>query len=309
MQRVDTQPVIDSFEKMMADGANINFYMFFGGTNFGFTAGANDGGPGQFNSDVTSYDYDAPMDEAGDVTPKYMAIRESIAKFVPLPNIPVPPKTMKIKLPDLTLKPVSGLLDSNTKKTLGTLPVYSNTPLSFEALDQYSGFILYETILPKFNRDPVLLTVERLRDRAYIYVDRNFVGILERANNIYSLPISLAAGNKLQILVSNEGRINYGIPNDFKGILGRVIYGQHVLQNWTMTGYPLEDYSQIQNLISRVTNKYGPNYSVSSRGFIRSGPTVFHADFSLTADQIHDTYLDTTGWGKASSPILPLNFF
>lgn len=63
MQRVDTQTVLDSLEKMILDGASVNFYMFYGGTNFGFTAGANDGGPGSYNSDVTSYDYDAPMDE------------------------------------------------------------------------------------------------------------------------------------------------------------------------------------------------------------------------------------------------------
>lgn len=65
---------------MLLDGANINFYMFYGGTNFGFTAGANNGGPGSYNSDVTSYDYDAPMDEVGDPTYKYFAIRDSIAK-------------------------------------------------------------------------------------------------------------------------------------------------------------------------------------------------------------------------------------
>lgn len=63
MQRVPTEPILQSLEKMIQDGANVNLYMFFGGTNFGFTAGANDGGPGNYNSDVTSYDYDAPMDE------------------------------------------------------------------------------------------------------------------------------------------------------------------------------------------------------------------------------------------------------
>lgn len=58
MQRVATNPVISTFRQMLQDGANVNFYMFFGGTNFGFTAGANNGGPGNFNADVTSYDYD-----------------------------------------------------------------------------------------------------------------------------------------------------------------------------------------------------------------------------------------------------------
>lgn len=65
---------------MLQDGANVNFYMFFGGTNFGFTAGANEDGPGHFNADLTSYDFEAPMDEAGDPTPRYMAIRDVIAE-------------------------------------------------------------------------------------------------------------------------------------------------------------------------------------------------------------------------------------
>lgn len=82
MQRVPTEPVVESLIKMLADGANVNFYMFYGGTNFGFTAGANVHGPGNYSADVTSYDYDAPMNEAGDITEKFMAIRQSISKVV-----------------------------------------------------------------------------------------------------------------------------------------------------------------------------------------------------------------------------------
>lgn len=80
---------------MLDAGANVNFYMFFGGTNFGFTAGANDGVLGDFTADVTSYDYDAPMNEAGDPTQKYLAIRDAVSRYLPLPNVSVPSPTHK----------------------------------------------------------------------------------------------------------------------------------------------------------------------------------------------------------------------
>jgi beta-galactosidase len=287
-----------------------------GGTNFGFTAGANDGGPGRYNSDVTSYDYDAPMDEAGDPTEKYFAIRKTISKFFPLPKVPVPDRTPKVKLPNVVLKPVSTLLDSLGRKHLATYTKSSEKPMTFEALDQNSGFVLYETTLPKTTRDPSLLKLSDLRDRAYIYVNRQFVGILSRENKIFSIPISLAMGNELQIVVENEGRINYGIANDFKGILGNVYYDTMVLSNWSMTGFPFENYEQIEEVVAikkqqqrsttvRSAVQSGAAYLRNEghrpsliKNFIRAGPTLLHGEFTLPTKLIADTYLDPTGWGK-----------
>lgn len=145
--------------------------MFFGGTNFGFTAGANDLGFGGYNADITSYDYDAPMDEAGDPTPKYMLIREAIKEYIPLPNIPVPTKELKMKLPPVQLIPKTTLLSSAARRILGRTPIYSKNPLTFEAIDQYSGFVLYEANLPRLKIDPSLILIPRLRDRAIVFVD------------------------------------------------------------------------------------------------------------------------------------------
>jgi beta-galactosidase len=298
MQRVPTQPILDSLEKMIRDKASVNFYMFYGGTNFGFTAGANDGGPGSYNSDVTSYDYDAPMDEAGDPTEKYFAIRKLIGKYFPLPNVPMPVVIPKVKLPNVNLKPQSVLFDSIARKHLATFSSKSETPKSFEALNQNSGFILYETQLPKTNRDPVMLKFADLRDRAYIYVNRRFVGILSRENKVYSIPLGLALGRDLQVLVENEGRINYGIANDFKGILGNVYYDSMVLLNWTMTGYPFESYEKIEDLKAVAKKRYGEQKPGTIRSLIESGPTLFTAEFELETKEIADTYLDPTGWGK-----------
>lgn len=298
MQRVSTDPILESLEKMIRDGANVNFYMFYGGTNFGFTAGANEGGPGSYNSDVTSYDYDAPMDEAGDPTEKYFALRKLISKYFPMPNVPVPDRQPKTKLPSVNLKPQTVLLDSTGRHHLAHFTRTAERPMSFEALDQNSGFILYETILPKTSRDPALLKLAELRDRAYVYVNRQFVGILSRENKIYSLPISLTMGSELQIVVENEGRINYGLANDFKGILGNVYYDSLVLLNWTMTGYPLDDYQKIEDLTLAVKKKYALQKQPSAKSHLKSGPTVFYAEFVLSESQVADTYMDPTGWGK-----------
>lgn len=158
---------------MLQSNASVNFYMFYGGTNFGFTAGANDGGPGSYNVDVTSYDYDAPMDEAGDPTSKYMALRDAIGEYLPLPNITVPEREPKMKLDPIILKPITVILSTFGRKHLTNgKPIISRNPITFEKLNQYSGFVLYETELPMFNRDPSLLQIEKLRDRGYIYIDR-----------------------------------------------------------------------------------------------------------------------------------------
>lgn len=301
MQRVDTPPILASLEKMILDGASVNFYMFYGGTNFGFTAGANDGGPGSYNSDVTSYDYDAPMDESGDPTEKYFEIRKLIGKYFPLPNVPVPDRLPKVKLPNVNLRPQATLTDSTGRKHLANYTRKSIAPRTFEELNQNSGFILYETTLPKDTRDPALLKIADLRDRAYVYVNRQFVGILSRENKIYSLPLSLALGRELQIVVENEGRINYGIANDFKGIVGSVYYDEKILVDWTMTGYPLESYEKVEELTTAVRVKYGSQKLASARSFLRTGPTVFYAEFILKEEEIGETYLDTTGRCRHSS--------
>lgn len=113
------------------------------------------------------------------------------------------------------------------------------------------------------------------------------------------MPLSLTLGDELQILVENEGRINYGIANDFKGIVGSVTYNSMILLNWTMTGYPLDNYEKIGDLITTLRKKYGNSQrSVSNKSYLRSGATVFHADFILKSSEIEDTYLDPTSWGK-----------
>lgn len=155
----------------MEAGASVNFYMFFGGTNFGFTAGANYDGPGKYKADITSYDYDAPMDETGDVTPKYQILRDVIKDFLPLPNITIPLKTPKMKIPTIEVHPKTALLSSVGRQFLGSKVIQSEKPLTFEEINQFSGFVLYETELPTFKMDPSVLTIPTLHDRAVVTID------------------------------------------------------------------------------------------------------------------------------------------
>lgn len=125
------------------------------------------------------------------------------------------------------------------------------------------------------------------------------IGILSRENKVNSLPISAGFGDVLQILVENQGRINYGIANDFKGIIGDVLLNNSTLLNWTITGFPLENYAQLENLILNTETEMSSNQcQLSNSKYGRAGPTIFHGTFNITSDAIHDTYVDSTGWGK-----------
>lgn len=170
-QRRDASVVADTLKSMLEAGASVNFYMFFGGTNFGFSAGANDWGIGTYQADITSYDYDAPMDEAGDPTEKYTKIRAVIEAFFGQTLQSPPAIAPKISLPSITMEPLALLLSDKSRSYLGSSPVTASKPKTFEELDQFSGFVLYETVLPEFKRDPALLTVNGLRDRAIVLVD------------------------------------------------------------------------------------------------------------------------------------------
>lgn len=146
--------------------------MFFGGTNFGFTAGANYDGPGNYKADLTSYDYDAPMNEWGDPTEKYYILRDVIREFAPpTGNTTEPEKAKRIKLPSIEIQFKSTVLGQKSRELLGTPPISSVKPKTFEELDQYSGFVLYETQLPKTTFDPSVLTIPVLHDRAIVLVN------------------------------------------------------------------------------------------------------------------------------------------
>lgn len=288
---------------MLEYGASVNFYMFFGGTNFGFTAGANDNGPGNYMADITSYDYDAPMTEAGDPTPKYQALRRIISRYLPMPAIPVPEPTPKAAYGTVRMLACGTLLSPEGREKLGAGVVNAAKPMTFEALDQYSGLVLYETTLPlHYKRDPSILYVPGLADRGYVYVDNEFVGILARETPVYALQLSPSMGRHLQIFVENQGRLNYGRQlNDFKGLTKNVRLEKETLSNWTMTKFPLDTYANLESLIAQSTAMPRSDFHVLKKPqiLLRSGPTVYSGNLTIpTVDKVADTYLDMSGWGK-----------
>ncbi|MFD4320833.1 beta-galactosidase family protein [Streptomyces sp. NPDC058548] len=224
-------------DRLLAAGASVNLYMFHGGTNFGFTNGAND--KGTYRPTVTSYDYDAPLDEAGDPGPKYTAFREVIARYAPVPDEPVPAPAPKLAETAAELTTCASLLDQAAR--LGGLAVHADHPVTMEQLGQSFGFILYETILPDAGRTE--LRVGEVHDRAQVFVDGQPVGVLERENHERALSFLVPRrGAHLAVLVENQGRVNYGrAMHDRKGLLGGVTANGLPLVDWYSRPLPLDD--------------------------------------------------------------------
>ncbi|KAH8244218.1 hypothetical protein KR026_003016 [Drosophila bipectinata] len=301
-QRRDGQEVADALRTILSYNASVNLYMFFGGTNFGFTAGANydlDGGIG-YAADITSYDYDAVMDEAGGVTSKYDKVKAVIGEFLTLPDITLSP-AKRIAYGKVEVTPALALLSPEGRAALAKGdPVESVKPKTFEELDQYSGLVLYETELPAMDLDPALLKVDQINDRAHVFVDQELVGTLSREARIYSLPLSKGWGNTLQLLVENQGRINFYISNDTKGIFGDVSLQLHnggylPLENWRSTAFPLDQASVELWRQERNTQKDLDSFLARQR-ILRNGPLVYTGTF--TVGEVGDTYMNMAGWGK-----------
>jgi beta-galactosidase len=193
-------------DEVLAAGISINMYMFHGGTTRDFMNGANMSKSDPYSPQTSSYDYDAPLNESGDPTPKYFKFREIIAKHLPpgqtLPDVPGKKRmTFALEVIKLTGK-------ANLFSNLG-LPVESEKPLSFEDIDQGYGFVLYRTTLK--DAASGLLKIKELRDYATVYLNGKRISVLDRRLKLDSLQLNNPTANSvLDILVENNGRINYG---------------------------------------------------------------------------------------------------
>lgn len=214
----------------------------------------------------------------------------------------MPNATPKTKYPSFPVEMTNNIFTCSARSALGSAPIMSaGKLLTFEELDQFSGFVLYEADLPKLTRDPSNLEIKKLRDRAQIYIDGKSVGVLARENNINTLPINAGFGKRVQILVENQGRINFQENFDLKGILGGVTVQTfeepyyEELRDWTITGYPFDDYSKIESFIQTD----GFRNQTFKNGWLRDGPALLSGELVIeNVNQIADTWWDTTGWGK-----------
>ena len=268
-------------DELLATGASVNCYLFHGGSNFGFTNGAND--KHTYRPTVTSYDYDAPLDEAGDPTAKYHAFREVIARYAPVPAEPAPRPAAKLHRPGVALTWSAPLLER--LDALGS-PVASDRPLTMEQLGQDFGFVLYQTVLR--THGPALLEIGAVRDRAQVFLDGQPVGVLERESHEHALAFTVPRqGAVLSLLVENQGRVNYGVGlHDRKGLPEPVTLNGTELAGWHNRPLPL------RSLDAVVFTENGPDTCPV-------GPT-FHRG-TIDIDEPADTYLTPTGWTKGNA--------
>ncbi|XP_027590584.2 beta-galactosidase-1-like protein isoform X1 [Pipra filicauda] len=279
--------VAQGLEDILQLGASVNMYMFHGGTNFAYWSGADY--KDQYKPVTTSYDYDAPLSEAGDPTEKLFAIRMVISKFQPLPVGPMPPATPKYAYGWVALRKYADLLD-----VLDVLcpsgPIQSQFPLTFEAIKQAHGFVLYRTQLPQDIPDPATLSAppHSICDRGYVMLHKEYQGMLERDGQM-TLRVTGKAGDTLDMLLENMGRISFGANvSDFKGLLGNISLDSIPLNNWLI--YPLA--------IDTAVQQGWPHAAMpksSSRG--RAGPAFYTGTFE-TPGIAWDTFVKFPGWSK-----------
>ncbi len=210
---------------------SFNFYMFHGGTNFGFYNGANyDVDKTDYQPTVTSYDYGAPLSEAGDLTETYFAIKEVIEKNTGEKSSLEVSNTKKAAYGKVNLE-YTALLFENLKQL--SSPKEFKNPQTFEQLGQDFGYVMYSTVLKgPFEQLPLVF---KLHDRAHIFINGKLCGIRERTKRNDEVLLTLKENETatLDILVENMGRVNYG-PKlfDQKGIIGGVRFGLRFHFGW-----------------------------------------------------------------------------
>jgi beta-galactosidase len=268
-------PQIADLNTILSRGASLNIYMVHGGTNFGFMAGASES-TGAYRGNVTSYDYDAPIDEAGHPTPKFFAYRDVILKYTHQKPMPVPPVPPVIAVPSVTLMRTESLWE-----TLPT-PIASDAPKTMEQIGQAYGLILYRTRLKQAARNATL-TLEYMQDFAAVFVDGKQVGTLDRHYHQDQLTITAAAGAPLDILVENTGRLNSTkkMRDETKGIHDVLLDGEP-MRGWEIYPLPMDP---------------APHVSPSAKPFV-AGPHF--AEGAFTLNKAGDTFLDTRDLGMGA---------
>ncbi|WP_198315674.1 glycoside hydrolase family 35 protein [Chitinophaga tropicalis] len=274
--RPDKAGILKEVKFLLDTKRSLNLYVIHGGTNFGFTAGANSGGKG-YEPDLTSYDYDAPINEQGAATEKYMALRELIGSYSKKKLPAIPAAIPAITIPAIQLTPFTDVWSN--------LPaaVHSIQPKTFEAYGQDYGFMVYKTTLVGHKSGKLEIT--ELHDYATVFLNGKYVGKIDRrlGERSIELPKSDVKNPVLEILVEGMGRINFaqGLI-DRKGITDRVTLNGMTLMNWDVYGLPMEN-GFIEKLPAKKESEARPGQ-------------FFKGTFTLTSTG--DTYLDLSNFKK-----------
>lgn len=281
----ETRPakdMVQGIKDMLDRNISFSLYMTHGGTTFGHWGGANNPA---YSAMCSSYDYDAPISEAGWTTEKYFLLRDLLKTYMPsgetLPE--VPEALPLIEIPEIEF--------------VQTAPLFSNLPAPkqtadirpMEQFNQGWGSILYRTTLPETVKSGTVLKITEVHDWAQIYADGKLLTRLDRRKGEFTTTLpALKKGTRLDILVEAMGRVNFDKSiHDRKGITEKVelISGSQTkeLKNWTVYNFPI-DYAFIKD------KKY------QYRKFLSDMPAYYKATFKL--DKVGDTFLDMSTWGK-----------
>lgn len=289
--RHETRPakeMVSGIDEMLSKGISFSLYMTHGGTTFGHWAGSNSPG---LAPDVTSYDYDAPINEYGRTTPKFFELRKTLQKYSSskLPAIPKP-------FPIITVPKFQ--VNEFVPLSCGVAKTVENRDIeTMEDLNMGWGSMIYETRLPAIDGKSVL-TIDEAHDYAQILINNKYVGTVSRIKNEHSLLLpAVQKGDRLTIVVEAMGRINFGRSiKDYKGITKDVMLagesdGHEVtyqLKNWTMSTLP-DDYQTAVEALSKKRDAVTPDSYFAKAGYYRGY-------FFLT--KTGDTFLNMATWGK-----------
>ncbi|CAH2066993.1 unnamed protein product [Thlaspi arvense] len=313
--KTDADFTAASLEKILSRNGSAVLYMVHGGTNFGFYNGANTGsGEYDYKPDLTSYDYDAPIKESGDVdNPKFQALQRVINKYNDAPRSTTPSNKQRKAYGPIKMQRTTSLLDLVSMTDPADVITTAN-PISMESAGQMFGFLLYESsyIAKKSGN---ILRIPKVHDRAQVFVSclsqdvdvgvLRYIGTTERWNNQpVTIPaIECTSNTSLFILVENMGRVNYGpYIFDEKGILSSVCLDGEVLHGWKMIPIPFHNLNQMpKNLISfetQHTKKTSEKLEIIN-DVSQKEPALFAGEFFINSvEEIKDTYLSFNGWGK-----------
>jgi beta-galactosidase len=269
-------PQLADLDNILSRGASLNLYMVHGGTSFGMMAGASQS-TGSYRGNVTSYDYDAPIDEAGHPTAKFKAYRDLILKYTGEAALPIPATSPVIAITEFTLSNSATLWDH-----LST-PISSEQTQTMEQLGQSYGYILYRKQLTT----PInggRLQIDGIQDFASVYINGRFVGALDRHFNedVMNL-MSSGPPPRIDILIENTGRLNSTkfMRNERKGIRGAILDGT------PLTGW------QIYSLPMQTPPVVGIKHLAPD-----TVPVPHFASGSFLLTSVGDTFLDVRSLGK-----------
>ncbi len=278
----NTKQYLEDLGYMLENKASFSLYMAHGGTSFGMWPGADR----PFKPDTNSYDYDAPISEAGWLTEKFKLTRDLVARNLPPgEKLPEPPAAIPVaSIPRFALRESAAVFEN--------LPaaISDSSPRNMEDYDQGHGCTIYRTEIPA--GPAASLQVQHAHDFAWVFLDGKQVGVMDRRSRLFSVPLpAREKPARLDILVEAMGHVNFGREiHDRKGLQGPVKLVASPTASTTLEGswqvYPLRlDTPQLAGL------KWKPATAADAKT-----PAFWRGSFNVAKPA--DTFLDLRAWGK-----------